>query len=63
MEFDQGMRKALKRDTERIYNARIQNNVNTKGEGKCCVGQCFSQCCPWNIYKELSGVFCENTDL
>ena len=62
MEFDQGMRKAVKRDTERIYNARIQNNV-IQGEKKNIVWVSISHSVVLGTFtKELSGVICENTD-
>ena len=61
-EFDQGMKKALKRDTERIYNARIQNNV-TQGEKENIVWVSVSHSVVLGTFtKELSGVICENTD-
>ena len=62
VEFDQGMRKAVKRDTERIYNARIQNNV-IQGEKKNIVWVSISHSVVLGTFtKELSGVICENTD-
>lgn len=56
------MRKALKRDNERIYNARIQNNV-IQGEKENIVWVSVSHSVVLGTFtKELSGVICENTE-